>query len=480
MRTVAIIGAGPAGLTAAYELAKRGYKVEIFEAQDKVGGMCRTITLWGCKVDLGPHRFFSSDKQINKPWLELAGNDYRMVNRQTRILYNNRFFHYPLKPMNALKNLGMIEASRCLLSYFLQKALPAPSRGDFESWVVNRFGRRLFSIFFKNYSEKLWGIKCHELDADFATQRIKKLSLYEAIKNGFTGNSGRHKTLVDQFAYPLYGTGMIYGRMGEFVQSRGSRIFLNTKVRRVLVENHTASGIELENGSVRCYDAIVSTMPLTTLARNLADTPARVSESLHALRFRNTVLVYLLIDGKDLFADQWLYVHSPGLSVGRITNFRNWLPDLYGNSEKTILALELWCNSDDPMWHATEESLIEIAKSDLAKTGLSKGLPIIDAAVYRIPKCYPVYSKGYLELLLPVQEYLSRIANLYPIGRYGSFKYNNQDHSILMGMLAAQKIDGNESIDLWGVNTDYENYQESALITETGLKITTGIDSPAS
>lgn len=479
MRTVAIIGAGPAGLTAAYELAKRNYKVEIFEAQDKVGGMCRTITLWGCHVDLGPHRFFSSDKRINELWLELAGNDYRMVNRQTRIFYKNRFFHYPLKPINALKNLGMVEALRCLLSYGLQKALPAPLRGDFESWVVNRFGKRLFSIFFKNYSEKLWGIKCSELDADFATQRIKKLSLYEAIKNGFTDNNGRHKTLVDQFAYPVHGTGMIYERMEEYVQGRGGRIFFNTTIKRVVVENHVACGIELENGSVRYYDAIVSTMPLTTLARNLAGTPANVHESLRTLRFRNTVLVYLLIDGKDLFADQWLYVHSPGLTVGRITNFRNWLPHLYGNSEKTILALELWCNSDDPMWHATDESLVDIAKSDLAKTGLSKGLPIVDGAVYRIPKCYPVYSKGYMEALIPVQQYFSRIANLYPIGRYGAFKYNNQDHSILMGMLAAQKIDGDESIDLWGVNTDYENYQESALITETGLKITTNIDSLA-
>lgn len=457
-------------MTAAYELTKRNYKVEIFEAQDQVGGMCRTITLWGCLADLGPHRFFSSDRQINELWLEVAGNDYRMVNRQTRIFYKNRFFYYPLKPVNALKNLGLWEAFRCMFSYCVQKVLPVRLKGDFESWVVRRFGRRLFSIFFKNYSEKLWGIKCSELDADFATQRIKKLSLFEAIKSSITGNSGRHKTLVDQFAYPTGGTGMIYERMGDYVQRNGGLIFLNTKVKRVLVENNTARGIELENGTVRLYDAVVSTMPLTSLAANLENVPGEVRQNLRMLTFRNTVLVYLLIDGKDLFEDQWLYIHSPGLSVGRITNFRNWLPELYNNSDKTILALELWCNSDDPMWHSPDEKLIEIAKSDLAETGLARSMPVIDAAVYRIPKCYPVYAKGYFSALLPVQQFFSGISNLYPIGRYGSFKYNNQDHSILMGMLAARKIDGDESIDLWGINTDYENYQESASITETGLK----------
>lgn len=470
MKKVAIIGAGPAGLTAAHELTKRGYEVDLFEARDKVGGMCQTIVLWGCLVDLGPHRFFSSDRRINELWLELAGSDYRMVDRQTRIFYKNRFFHYPLAPLNALKNLGWIEAVRCMISYCRQKIAPVRLDGDFESWVVRRFGKRLYSIFFKSYSEKLWGIKCNELDVDFATQRIKKLSLYEAIKNSFTNNSGEHKTLVDQFAYPTCGTGGIYERMSQYVQDNGGRVFLKTKVKRVLVKDNGAHALELESGSTRHYDAIVSTMPLTSLAANIENVPSEVQQNLHRLKFRNTVLVYLLVDGTELFRDQWLYIHSPGLSVGRITNFRNWVPELYGNSDKTILALELWCNHDDAVWHSSDEELIEIAKSDLAKTGLVESMPISEAAVYRVPKCYPVYSKGYLNDLLPVQQFFNGISNLHPIGRYGSFKYNNQDHSIIMGLMAAQKIDGDDTIDLWGINTDFDNYQERALITETGLR----------
>lgn len=470
MKKIAIIGAGPAGLTAAYELSKRNYQVDIFEAQDGVGGMSRTIMLWDCLVDIGPHRFFSSNRQINELWLEVAGDDYRMINRQTRIFYKNRFFHYPLKPFNAFKNLGLYETLRCIISYGQQKISPVPLNGDFESWVTRRFGKRLFFIFFKNYSEKLWGIKCTELDADFATQRIKRLSLYEAIKNGFSGDSGRHKTLVDQFAYPSRGTGMIYERMADHVRKRNGRIFLKTNVKRVVVHDNIATGLELEDGTIKNYDAIISTMPLTNLANTIDKVPPAVKESLAKLKFRNTILVYLLVDGVGLFTDQWLYIHSPELLVGRITNFRNWLPELYGDSKKTILALELWCNSEDEIWNYPDEKLIEIATTDLKKTGLAGRKEVHEGFVYRVPRCYPVYSKGYMEALEPVQEYLSGIENLYPIGRYGAFKYNNQDHSILMGMLAAQKIDGEKDIDLWEINTDYENYQESTIITETGLK----------
>lgn len=470
MKKIAIIGAGPAGLTAAYELSKRNYQVDIFEAQDGVGGMSRTILLWDCLVDIGPHRFFSGDRRINELWLEVAGNDYRMINRQTRIFYKNRFFHYPLKPFNAFKNLGPYETLRCIMSYGQQKISPVPLNGDFESWVTRRFGKRLFFIFFKNYSEKLWGIKCTELDADFATQRIKKLSLYEAIKNGFSGDSAQHKTLVDQFAYPSKGTGMIYERMADYVRKHNGRVFLQTKVRRVVVEDRVARGIELADGTIKNYDAVISTMPLTSLANSLDNVPPSLKESMAKLKFRNTVLVYLLIDGEGLFTDQWLYVHSPDLLVGRITNFRNWLPELYGDSKKTILALELWCNSEDEIWNYPDEKLIEIATSDLKKTGLAGSKTVSGGFVYRVPRCYPVYSKGYMEALLPVQEHLSGIENLYPIGRYGAFKYNNQDHSILMGMLAARKIDGEQNIDLWEINTDYDSYQESTIITETGLK----------
>ncbi|HEX5222623.1 MAG TPA: FAD-dependent oxidoreductase, partial [Verrucomicrobiae bacterium] len=341
--------------------------------------------------------------------------------------------------------------------------------GDFESWVCRRFGRRLFEIFFKSYSEKLWGISCDELDADFAAQRIKQFSLPAAIKNAFFKN-GEHRTLVDEFAYPTGGTGMIYEGMAEAVRRAGGRIFLNTPVHRVLTRHGRVNGLELGDGTVRKYDHVISTMPLTQLVTRLPDAPSLVLEAARQLTFRNTILVYLEIADSNLCPDQWIYVHSPELRTGRITNFRNWVPQLYGESRNTILALEYWCNEEDEIWHQSDAALTALASREVVATTLVKSPSLVlNGFVYRIPKCYPVYRRGYKELLRPIQEYLSGIHGLQVIGRYGSFKYNNQDHSILMGLLAAENILKNAGHDLWRVNADYDTYQEGWKITETGL-----------
>ncbi|MGZ5134589.1 MAG: FAD-dependent oxidoreductase, partial [Flavitalea sp.] len=278
-RSIAVIGAGPAGLTAAYCLVKKGFDVDVYEADSQVGGMCKTIELWGCKVDIGPHRFFSSDRQVNELWLEVAGKDYEMISRLTRIYYKSRFFLYPLKPLNAFVNLGPIETIRCLLSYSKQILRPTPVKNDFESWVTSRYGKRLFSIFFKNYSEKLWGLPCTNLDSDFATQRIKKLSLYEAVKNAFFGGGG-HKTLVDEFAYPREGTGMIYNRMAEKITAGGGSIHLKTPIKKILVKDHIAHGVETFSGEQIQYDEVISTMPLTLMVTQLDDVPAFIRDNI--------------------------------------------------------------------------------------------------------------------------------------------------------------------------------------------------------
>jgi len=465
---IAVIGAGPAGLTAAYLLSKNGYTVDVYEADQQVGGMCKTIELWGCKVDIGPHRFFSNDKRVNELWLEIVGNDYEMVNRLTRIFYKGKYFDYPLKPLNAFMNLGPVETLQCMLSYGRQRFRKEEDNGDFESWVVSRFGYRLYSIFFKTYSEKLWGIPCTDLDADFAAQRIKKLSLYEAVKNAFLGGGG-HKTLVDEFAYPLGGTGMVYAKMAEKIHQQGSTVLTSCPIKKVIVEGGKAKGVELVNGEQREYDRVISTMPLTTMVRTINGVPESVTNNLSHLQFRNTIIVYLHVEGKDLFPDNWLYVHSNDLQTGRITNFRNWVPQLYSNSPNTILALEFWCYNEDPLWKKTDEELIQLAIQDIKKTGLTGNYPILEGAVYRIPKCYPVYKRGYKEQLKPVQQWLDTIENLYAIGRYGSFKYNNQDHSILMGIMIAENIMESHQHRIWDVNTDYESYQEATIITKTGL-----------
>jgi protoporphyrinogen oxidase len=465
---IAVIGAGPAGLSAAYLLSKKGYDVDVFESDAQVGGMCKTIDLWGCKVDIGPHRFFSTDKRVNELWLDVIGNEYHMVNRLTRIFYKQKYFDYPLKPVNAFVNLGPVETLKCLASYGKQRLRKNEEKDDFESWVVSRFGYRLYSIFFKTYSEKLWGIPCHLLDADFAAQRIKKLSLYEAVKNAFFGGGG-HKTLVDEFAYPYEGTGKVYQQMAEKISRRGGLIHTSVPVKKVIIENKVTRGIALENGEVRDYDTVISTMPLTSMVRTLDDVPTPILTHVANLKFRNTIIVYLKVDGKDLFPDNWLYVHSPEITTGRITNFRNWAPQLYGESNHTILALEFWCYNEDSLWHMSDDDLIAMAKKDIKTTGLTGACPILEGSVYRVPKCYPVYSKGYKENLAPVQEWLSGIEGLYPIGRYGSFKYNNQDHSMLMGIMIAENIAEEKGHNLWEVNTDYESYQESTVITKTGL-----------
>lgn len=468
---IGVIGAGPAGLTCAYVLSSQGHTVEVFEADKAVGGMCRTIPLWGQKVDIGPHRFFSSDPRINRLWLEVAGSDYAMVDRLTRIYYNSRFFYYPLRPWNALGNLGLLQATVCIASYLREMFHPTPQDGSFESWGISRFGRRLYEIFFKAYTEKLWGMPCAELDADFAAQRIRKLSLLEVARNALSlGGKNTHKTLVDQFAYPLQGTGMIYERMADALTSRGGRVRLGTPVARVRVEAGRATAIIDALGREHGFDEVVSTMPLTHLLGGLSDLPAPVRQAGERLRYRNTVIVYLQVDHPDLFRDNWLYIHAANLRMGRVTNFRNWVPQLHGERQETILAVEYWCDDDEALWRMEDGALVQQAREEMVQTGLLKGRTVLAGHVVRVPRSYPVYYRGYKTDMQVIGDHLDTIGALTVIGRGGSYKYNNQDHSILMGLFAAEKVGAGRPHDLWQVNSDDE-YHESAEISKTGLVV---------
>jgi protoporphyrinogen oxidase len=471
-KKIAIIGAGPAGLTAAYQLVKEGYQVTVFEASESVGGMSKSIELWGQRVDLGPHRFFSNDLKINKFWLEIVGKDYKMVNRLTRIYYHGKFFNYPLKPYTAIYQLGFLEGLLCAFSFLKQKFLPTSDQKSFESWVIKRFGKRLFNIFFKSYSEKLWGISCSELDEDFAAQRIRKMSLFSAIWQSFKPSKNpKHQTLVEKFAYPNQGTGIIYEKMADYIVKNRGKINLKNPVYRILPKEE--GGIIVTTNSIEeVFDHVVSSMPLTLLVNQLPNVPSQVLKSIEQLKFRNTTLVYLKAEGENLFPDQWLYIHSTQLKTGRITNFSNWVPDIKNYKKQTILCLEYWSFEDDEIWEMEEYKLIELAKNELNETGLVPTSILKEGKVVRIPRSYPLYQKGYKEPLQVVQKYLDSISNLSIIGRYGSFKYNNQDHSILMGLLAAENIIKEVKIhNLWGINTDYGVYQEKASITEVGLRL---------
>ena len=469
MKKIAIIGAGPAGLTAAYQLAKEGVSVELFEASDAVGGMAKSFPLWGQLVDLGPHRFFSSDPRVNQLWLEIIGKNYSMVSRLTRIYYKKTFFDYPLKAMNALFGLGIIQSTICVLSYIHAKVFPIKDESTFEAWVTNRFGKRLFTIFFKSYSEKLWGISCKELDADFAAQRIKKLSLYEAIKAAvFKSGGSKHKTLVDEFAYPHQGAGAVYDLMAQKIKELGGQIHLKTPVQSVHPSiNGSTPLLKLADGQQLSFDHIISSMPITHLVGRMG-APADIQDHAKALKFRNTILVYLQVDAASPFPDQWIYVHSAELQTGRITNFKNWVSSIIQGQEETILCLEYWCYDEDAMWKMDHDALIGLATKEIYQTTLIPRDTVLAGKVIRVPKCYPVYATGYRAHLDPVEQYLSQQEGLSVIGRYGAFKYNNQDHSILMGLLAAENITKGTDHNLWDINTDYE-YQESCRITATGL-----------
>jgi len=466
---VAVIGAGPAGLTAAFQLQQAGVSVDLFEASASVGGMASSINLWGHRVDFGPHRFFSRDERINRFWHGFIDPDYVTVERITRIFYQGKFFEYPLRPGNVLANLGIVDATQCVASYLrecVSPSTPEEAAGSFEAWVVSRFGRRLYEMFFKSYSEKLWGIPCRELDADFAAQRIRGFSFAKSVL-AMTGLGGKQRTLVDRFSYPLGGSGEVYDRMARRFSALGGQLHLSTPVAGVMPGKGRVDGIVMADGQTEPFDHVVSTMPLTLLVKQLAGgdsaAAAALAEPLGGLRFRNTILVYLKVEATGLFPDQWIYVHAPELAVGRVTNFSNWAPQPVDAGRSTVLSLEYWCYDEDPIWQEDAAALIARAKAELSALGLVGPFSVNHGHVVRVPRCYPVYARGYSALLTPVVQYLRGFSNLWPIGRYGAFKYNNQDHSILVGLLAAENITGGAKHDLWGVNTDYDEYQEGAV-----------------
>lgn len=467
--SVIIIGAGPAGLTAAYQLIKLGHPVTLIESTNQVGGMSRSLDMFGQIVDCGPHRFFTSDKIVNDFFHEIVGDNFTVVNRLTRIYYRNKFFDYPLKIGNVIRNISIFELTHILFSYFWIRIFPNKSVKTFEDWVTNKFGEKLFGMFFKSYTEKLWGISCNQIDADWASQRIKKLSLWEALISSIKGNkNNKHKTLVDVFAYPHKGTGAIYNEIARRFEKLGGKILFGQKIERFMEQDSKITEIITQNGESFKADWIVSTMPMTSLIQGLSNVPQQILDYTRKLYFRNTTLVYLEIKSNLLFPDNWIYIHSPEVTHGRITNFRNWCPTLTNGKSTSILCLEFWSFDSDPLWQKSDEELSQLAHRELLMLNLiSNNDLVLNSKVIKIPKCYPVYETGYMENLNPIIGYLNTISNLKLIGRYGSFKYNNQDHSILMGLLLAKEINTGINQNLWDINTD-SDYQESTEFNLSG------------
>lgn len=462
---IIIIGGGPAGLTAAYELTKRGIHPLVLEKSDKVGGIARTETYKGYRFDIGGHRFYSKVGEIQILWQEVLGDQFIQVPRLSRIYYQGKFFDYPLSLGNTLANLGIFQSILILWSYLTAKGKALVQRPDpqtFEEWVTHCFGERLYKTFFKTYTEKVWGISCHKIQAEWAKQRIRGVSLKSAVINVLFGKN-ETKSMIKTFDYPLLGPGMMWEGFQGKVEQQGGEVRLNTRVVRLEREDkRIVRLITEENGEKNTLtsEQFISSMPITLLIHRLEPPPPpEIIEAADSLSYRDFLIVALVVDAVDLFPDNWIYIHSPEVKVGRIQNFKNWSPAMVPDANKTCLGMEYFCNQGDEVWRLSEAELIKLATDELEKLGLAKGGKVEDGTVIRQLKAYPVYDRDYYLNLSVIRDYLSDFENLQTIGRNGMHRYNNQDHSMLTGLLAARNLLG-ETNDLWKVNTERSYYEE--------------------
>jgi protoporphyrinogen oxidase len=470
---VVVIGAGPGGLTAAHELTELGHEAIVFEKDDQVGGIARTVSYNGYRFDIGGHRFFTKVDTVQTLWEEVMGDDFLVRPRLSRIYYRDRFFDYPLRPGNALRGLGLIESIRIVVSYLRARGIPNSNERTFEDWVVNRFGRRLYEIFFETYTEKVWGIPCSEIGADWAAQRIKNLNLTQAIRHALLGGKKGGSvitTLIDEFQYPRLGPGMMWERWCERLEARGVKTHLEAEVCDLHHKDGRveAATVRFGNGEIEhvSADHFVSTMPARRLIRSLdPPAPAPVAEAAEKLRYRDFLTVVLIVRDAEVFPDNWIYIHSPDVKVGRVQNFKNWSPEMVPDPSTTSLGLEYFVNEGDELWSAPDEKLVEQGEAEMIRLGLIRPDTVIDGTVVRMPKAYPVYDSDYKEALATVRRYTDGLINLHLIGRNGQHRYNNQDHSMVTGIYAARNIDGAD-YDVWSVNVEDEYHEEKRAEVE--------------
>ena len=465
MYDLIIIGAGPAGLTAAYQLSESNKKVLVLEKKSQVGGLAETKVFGPYRYDIGPHRFFTKNKEVYELFLEMLGNDAVSVDRKTRILFNNSYFDYPLTPLNALFGLGFSESVFIGFSYLFARVksyLGFSKINNFEDWVVDRFGKKLFNNFFKNYTEKVWGINCKDIGSDWAAQRIKGLSLSTAIKFALFPNSKkRPKTLVDKFYYPRLGAGMLWEKFEEHVTNKGIEVIKNKKVTAVKKAEDSFSIIYEDSKrnkiTVETKNVFFSNPLLEFISIYDSDVPQSVIDSAKSLNYRNHVSVHITID-KKLFDDNWIYIHSPELDMARISDFTNFSDDM-SEAGTYPLTLEYFCFEDDDIWNKQNKDIIDFALNELINIFDDK-FNVIHTEVSRNANAYPVIKTGYQEHIDVIKDWLSSLPNITAIGRSGMFKYNNQDHAMATGLYAARTLLGQGDYDPWEVNVDGEYLEE--------------------
>jgi protoporphyrinogen oxidase len=460
---VVVIGAGPAGLTAAYDLTRRGASVVVFEQDAQVGGLARTVVYNGFRFDIGGHRFFTKIDGVRELWHELLGADLLKRPRLSRIYYRGRFYDYPLKAANVFANLGAPASAAIVLSYLRARLSPIRPEASFEDWICNRFGRRLYRTFFKSYTEKVWGIPCDRIGAQWAAQRIKGLSLWTAALGMLKPSRNGIRTLIHEFEYPRLGPGMMWDACRSRIEERGGRVVVSSPIAELRHDGCAIRDVVVQHDGrpeIVAAGHVISTMPVRSLIRRLAPAaPADVRCAAERLKYRDFITVAAILDQADVFPDNWIYVHEPSVRVGRIQNFKNWSPDMVPSPRWTCLGLEYFCNAGDGLWELDDREMKALAARELETIGIVPAARVRDAFVLRIPKAYPVYDDGYAEALGVVREWLARFANLQLVGRNGMHKYNNQDHSMLTARLAVRNLYG-ERHDLWAINADEEYHEE--------------------
>lgn len=496
---VAIIGAGPAGLTAAYLLSKNNVDVTVLEADPVyVGGISRTATYKGFHFDIGGHRFFSKSKEVNEFWNEILPNDMLDRPRSSRIFYGGKFFSYPLKAFEALMKLGVIKSILCVLSYAKARMFPVPNPTNFEDWVTNQFGKRLFNTFFRSYTEKVWGIPCKEISADWAAQRIKGLSLGSAIKNALLPKKQPKdpnqiiKTLINCFKYPRKGPGMMWEECARKTQALGGNIEMGAKVVGCEYDDATSTWTlryKDQAGNVHALESehVISSAPMRELVNGIQPSVSDAAkQAANSLKYRDFLTVMLILKNRDAFEDNWIYIHDPKVKVGRIQNFRSWSPEMVPDPELACYGLEYFCFENDGLWDSTDEELIQLAKSELVQIGLAKDGDLLDGTVVRQKKAYPVYDDDYAKHVATVRDELdARFPNLHLVGRNGMHKYNNQDHAMMTAMLCVENILADTKLyDLWQVNGDAEYHEageeSQEVTTGTGVRLVpTRVTTPA-
>lgn len=457
-----VLGGGPAGLTAAIEAINLGKSVLVLEKSHEVGGISKTVQIDGWRFDLGGHRFFTKVPRVTDFWNRILGpEDFLKRPRLSRIYYRGKFFDYPLKPLNALLGLGLIETCRCIYSFILAKMFPPKDQSNFEGWVIARFGKRLYEIFFKTYTEKVWGIPTTQLSSTWAAQRIKNLSLYKAVLNAF-GIHGKAKivTLIESFDYPRLGPGMMWEKCAQMVENdKNSKVRFNEYCTSVKKQSsHLEISTNLSNYECK---SIISSIPLSELPELLGCTSEPILHAARDLKYRDFLTVGLVVKGENTFPDNWIYIHAPEVKVGRIQNFRSWSPDLV-KPGYTFLGLEYFVNYGDSYWTLPDETLIDLAKKELNALNLIAPERVEKGYVVRVPKAYPVYDESYAQSVTSISQWLSQEwPDVYAVGRNGMHRYNNQDHSMLTAMLAVENAFVGANHDLWLVNVDSDYHEVS-------------------